>query len=340
MAAKAFVLAAGLGTRLRPLTNHRPKPLVPVCGVPMLEQALELCRLQGLREVVVNAHHLHEQVAEYLDSVVDLRIHLQVEQPKILGTGGGLRRALPLLEDPFAVLNSDILCLPDLPRLLALCSSDNCWAAMLLRASQRASDFGLVLPDRDGVVVRLTSLAQAPASRPARQDTHFTGIHAMTHAAMELVPPRGFACVVRTVYQSLVPLGRVGSLLHGDYWLDVGTPRRYLDANLSVLGGRIALPADPWPAAAHARNDHRSVGGPRTGCRVAHGAELLPPFWLGKGVEVEPGVRLGPHVVVGHGARIGRGTHISQSVVWDGLLVPPDSRLDRAVVHDGGLLAV
>jgi mannose-1-phosphate guanylyltransferase len=153
MRASAFVLAAGFGTRLRPLTEHRPKPLVPVCGVTVLEQALGLCAQHGIDSAVVNAHHLAPAIERWCERYEGIRVRVQVEAPEILGTGGGLQLARPLLADPFAVVNGDVLCDGDLSALLEACRSPDCSAAMLLRRADDAAVHGIVAIDPAGRVV-------------------------------------------------------------------------------------------------------------------------------------------------------------------------------------------
>jgi len=342
VSAGAFVLAAGFGKRLRPLTLQRPKPLVPICGSPVLEQALALCRSHGLLQVVVNAHHLAEQLVAWCGQVEGMEVQVQVERPDILGTGGGLRLAQGRLSDPFAVVNGDILCDADLTGLLASCRLEGVSAAMLLRRSPRATRYGVVAADERGRVVRLTSLAQLEGAPPVAEDTHFTGIHAMSHSALERVPAEGFACVVRSAYQQLVPQGRVRGLLHGGGWVDVGNPRAYLDANLAALQGRLRLCADPWQRVGwggrpRPGGGYQEVGTPSS-CALPANVELVPPFWIGGGAELGAGSRLGPGVVIGEGARVGRGARLRRAVVWDGVQAGSDLQAEDVVVHERGVL--
>jgi mannose-1-phosphate guanylyltransferase len=341
MRAQAFVLAAGFGTRLRPLTQHRPKPLVPVCGIPVLEQALGLCAQHGIQAAVVNAHHLAPAIERWCEAYEGMRVQVQVETPEILGTGGGLQAARPLLGDPFAVVNGDVLCDGDLGALLAACEQPGTDAAMLLRRADDAATHGIVALGPQGRVVRLTSLARLEGVQPVAEDTHFTGIHALRLAALDHVPAQGFSCIVRSAYVQLIPRGRVRGTVHPGTWLDVGNPAVYLEANRAVMDGRVPLPIDPWVRAGFGLRlvdgEPRPVGEPGH-CDLADSAVLRSPCWLGRGAVVERGALLGPHVVVGEGARIGAGAQLSDTVVWDGCAVRPGARLQGCVVHDGGVL--
>jgi len=297
----AFLLAAGFGTRLRPLTLARPKPLLPVCGIPMLDYALAHVRQHGHVNVMVNAHYLWEQVAVWADRN---QVTLQVEMPAVLGTGGGLRAALERLGESVVIVNADILSDVDLTALVA--ASPDAGAAMALRPSPDAMSIGPVEADSLGRVVRITSVVPSDDGIPG---THFTGVHAMTRAAVAQIPPAGEQCVVRTVYKDLVPEGRVGHTIHTGAWVDVGKPDAYLEANLAVLDGVVLTPIDPWSRGS------RGPGG----------------SWVGSGATIEGSIE---RSVVGADATVGPDVHLKDCVVWDGVEVPP-GRHQRAVIYDG-----
>ncbi|HNC99092.1 MAG TPA: sugar phosphate nucleotidyltransferase [Myxococcota bacterium] len=218
MAATAFILAAGLGTRLRPLTLATPKPLLPVRGRPMLDHVLALARRYGHDEVVVNAFWLPEQIQAWAEGKTGVRV--VVEAPVVLGTGGGLRNAAPLLAERFVVLNGDILCDVDLGALMAMPTP----AAMALRAQAQARHTGIAW---DPQTQRVTGIAGVVGTGdPA---WHFTGVHVLNRELLESIPS-GEQCIIRTVYKALVPQGRVGAQLHTGAWADIGTPEEYAAA--------------------------------------------------------------------------------------------------------------
>jgi len=300
----AFLLAAGFGTRLKPLSLSRPKPLMPMCGIPMLDHALAHVRAHGHTEVLVNAHHLWEQVAAWAEQQ---GAGLQVELPEILGTGGGLRAAVDRMAERFVIVNADILCDVDLTALMAAAPEDG--AAMALRPDPDWETIGPVLSDETGCVVRISTVVPSDAGTPG---THFTGVHAMTRSAVMRVPEDGLQCVVRTTYKEMVPQGVVGSIVHGGAWVDVGTPEAYLQANLDVLRGKVRAPADPWSCGV------RGPGG----------------SWVGQDARLQGEVS---ESIIGAGATVPAGARLSECVVWDGCTAP-DSALNRAVIYDDGVL--
>ena len=214
MAATAFILAAGLGTRLRPLTDATPKPLLPVGGRPLLDHVLDHARAHGHDEVVVNAHWLAPQVVRWAEDRPGVTV---VVEDVILGTGGGLRNAAPLLAERFVVLNGDVLCDVDLTALYA-----DAHAAVMAVRPREGRHTALAVDDG-----RVTGIAGVVGQvDDARPNFHFTGVHALNRAELERVPP-GEQCIIRTVYKALVPAGAVGALVHPGRWTDIGTHEEY-----------------------------------------------------------------------------------------------------------------
>ena len=310
--AHAFILAAGFGTRLRPLTADLPKPLVPVCGVPLLSWSLALCARHGLTDVIVNGHWKAEALEPWAGSHEGCQVSLSIEQPDILGTGGGLKVVAGQLAERFAVLNGDVLHSVDLTALLGAVRGGG--GAMALRPDPvEAPRYGVVAQDASGTVVQLTSLATATPEGPVDETTHFTGIHALDRAALDRVP-EGFACIVREGYVHWVPERRVGGIRYEGPWLDCGDPEAYLDTNLAVLRGSVRGAVDPHRRAAFAVCGDTAFGSAPEGVRIEGSV------WIGPGARIEAGARL-RDCVVGSGAVVRAGTELDRCVVWDGVEV-------------------
>lgn len=225
MPATAFVLAAGLGTRLRPLTWSTPKPLLPVRGRPMLDHVLDHLRRYGHDEVVVNAFWLAEQVVAWGRTRPGVTV--VVEAPAILGTGGGLRNARSLLAERFVVVNGDILADVDLAALWAVDAP----AVMALRPQVERRHTPVM--QREGVVTGIEGVVGEAGGR-----WHFTGVHALRREVLDLVPPEGEACIIRTAYRALVPRGEVRAVLHAGAWSDIGTLAEYAAVGGDLAGGK------------------------------------------------------------------------------------------------------
>ena len=209
-----MVLCAGLGTRLRPLTDVVPKPLVPIAGVPMVVRTLQQLRAAGVERVVINVHHLGERVRAALGAGegLGLAIEYRVEAPQILGTGGGVRNALDFFgaDEAFLLVNGDVVIDADFAALGAAHARSGAAATMLVREVPDAARWGAVEVDGDGWVRRLLGEGEAPAEVTA---TMFTGVHVLDPRRVgPLLPAQG--CIVRSAYRALVPRGEVFAVRH------------------------------------------------------------------------------------------------------------------------------
>lgn len=239
-----MVLCAGLGTRLRPLTDVVPKPLVPIAGVPLVVRTLRQLRAAGVERVVVNAFHLPELLQGALGAgeVLGLTIEVRVEGPEILGTGGGVRGVLDFFaaDEAFLLVNGDVVIDADFGALAAAHLASGAAATMLVREVADAARWGAVEIDRQGWVRRLLGEGQADARGEPLTATMFTGVHVLDPRRVgPLLPAQG--CIVRSAYRALVPRGEVFAVKHDGRFFDVGTPGRYLDANLAIAGARAVV---------------------------------------------------------------------------------------------------
>jgi mannose-1-phosphate guanylyltransferase len=328
-----MVLAAGLGTRLRPLTGRLPKPAVPVCGVPLLRYALGSLAGAGVRRAVVNAHHLADaldRVARASAAAVGLELAVSRE-PEIAGTGGALRVARPLLggAGAIALWNGDVLFDLDLAPVVEDHRRSGALATMVLAPMPAGASWAAVEVDAGMAVRRIAG--HGPGGGDLRP-LHFTGVHVLSPELLNAVPDAPFACDVnRHVYPPLLAGGRVRGVVAGGYWNDLGSPERYLQANLDVLTGRVPLAhlggAGPFAGLVPGR-----PGAWRgAGATVAEGARIEAPCLLGPGARVERGATVGPGAVVGAGARVGAGATVRRAVVWEGTEVGPGEEVVDAV---------
>jgi NDP-sugar pyrophosphorylase family protein len=222
---RAVVLAAGLGARLRPLTDTTPKALLEIGGRPMIEYPLRMLARGGVVEVAINLHHLAEQVRAALGDGTryGLRIHYSAEDP-ILDTGGAIARVRPFLGDePFVVANCDALIDPDLPAAWALHERERALATLVVREDCEAERYGALDLDGSGRVKRfLGQPAQLPGPLERRM---FCGVHLVSPQIFAHMPARAVFSITRDVYAPLVQRGApIFGFDHRGYWRDLGTP--------------------------------------------------------------------------------------------------------------------
>ncbi len=238
---KAMILAAGLGTRLRPLTNSLPKPLLPIAGAPLIVWNLLLLRRHGVTEVIVNLHHLGRLIEQELGDGSRFGMTLAYShEPAILGTGGGIKQAEPFFKgQPFLVLNGDTLLELDLGRLMTFHHQRGGLATMVLREDPEADRWGAVEVDSRQRVMRINGRG---AHEPGRTDKRmFAGVHVM-HPRLLREVPAGRESSIIEAYVGEIGRGEpvFGFDMEG-YWSDIGTPERYEQARKDAAAGLIDL---------------------------------------------------------------------------------------------------
>ncbi len=239
-----MILAAGLGTRLRPLTDSVPKPLVRVAGRPVIEYALGLLRSAGIRDVVINVHHLRELVQRHLGdgTAWGMRIRYSVEE-EILDTGGGNQKAAALLGDePIVVLNGDTIMDAPLAAVIARHRTAGAMATMLLRADPVAERYGIIRIDADGRVRSFLGTPAAPADAPWASYM-FAGLHVLDSRVFTLMPEGRPFGITRETYPLMLQRNEVvlGVPFDGA-WFTVDTPANLAAADAAVRSGRVPLP--------------------------------------------------------------------------------------------------
>lgn len=334
---QAMVLCAGFGTRLRPLTDKLPKPLVPLCGLPLLRYNFALLKNAGVTAIVVNTHHLGEEMekgARFIAADLGLPIEVSREEKHILGTGGGVRKAQALLGGgTFFLLNGDMLFDVDLAAALDAHRAAQAVATMVLAPYPRGATYGAVEVDAAFNVRRIAGRGAPP--EPGLTKMHFTGVHVLEPEMLARLPAEGESDINRTAYVRLIHEGaKVHGFVQGGYWGDLGAPRSLLRANLDVLEGRVPLArfrpgADPF---AGLQEIAPRVWAHPT-ARVE--GEVAGPALIHAGVSIAAGARVGPDVVLGAGVRIDAGAEVERAAVWDSTHLAPGERVVDQIAAPG-----
>ncbi len=241
MNTRAMVFAAGLGTRLRPLTNVLPKPVIPILNRPLSWFVLDHLRRAGCEHVVLNTHHLACEVKRALLSAptIDGLTLTFAEEQRLLGTGGGVKNAMRMqsnalgrglgVDESIIAFNGDVFFAPDLEAAMALHERSGAIATMILRQVPGAARFGAIEIDENGQVRRMLETPNG-----ALRACMFSGVHVLSSRAIAELPEEG--CIVRRGYLRWLERGeRISGLVDASPWRDLGTPREYLNAHLDLL---------------------------------------------------------------------------------------------------------
>ena len=303
-AMQAAILAAGLGTRLRPLTYTTPKALVPVLNRPLLGVILAQLREAGALRVAVNTHHLASQVQDFLEAnrPPDMVVAARPE-PEILGTGGGLRSLAGALEDaPFLAINADILTDLDLAKIFQG-HREEALATLVLHDCPR---FNNVWLNQEGRVAGVGT----PPPNHAGPALAYTGVQVVSPRMLEWLPKQGPADLVAAWREAMARGEHLAAMVvTGHFWQDLGTPEAYLAAHQRLLSGAGPGLQKYFPA-------------------------LADPL-IGEGTVLEEGVTCAGGVCLGREVRVGQGARLKNTVAWDEAQIAPGITLEDCVVGRG-----
>lgn len=304
---KGMILAAGFGTRLRPATFEIPKPLIPLANRPLIGWVLEAMLQAGVREVVVNLHHLPLPLEQWLTSTHgDRCAFVFSREEEILGTGGGIRRVRKALEgEPFVLANGDTVQSPPFERLVAALDAESAVAAMLLRHPPAHDRFTEVFFDG-----RFVTGFGSGTGEPLM----FAGAHAFSPEIFDRLPDTEVSGITEDVYLPMTRRGEktLAGVVHDGMWFDIGTPARYLEATSAVLATirEGSLPATP-------------------------GSRLMSDSLVAADAAAEGEIASS---VLGEGAVVRGGGVVSRSVLWEGAVVDRDSKVEGSILGRGVVL--
>jgi mannose-1-phosphate guanylyltransferase len=339
---QALILAGGEGTRLRPLTSTIPKPVVPLVGRPFISYMLEWLREHGVEDVILGCGFMADRVRDVLGDGSGLGIRLRyLEEPQPLGTGGALKFAEDLLDERFFMLNGDVLTDLDLTAQLEAHERTGARATLALVPVDDPSAYGLVRTDPEGAV---TEFVEKPG--PEHIDTNLinAGAYILDRGVLDGMPPAGTnVSIERDVFPTLVGQGLFGYEASG-YWLDIGTPARYLQGTYDILEGKVAtevgrrLRESGLVLVEGATVDGRVVAPVvvATGCSVAARALVGDRSVLGEGVTIGEGARVESSVLL-RGVSVGAATRIRASIIGPGVQIGDHCQIEGGVMLGAGV---
>jgi mannose-1-phosphate guanylyltransferase/mannose-1-phosphate guanylyltransferase/phosphomannomutase len=313
---KAMVLAAGLGTRLRPLTYELPKPMVPILGHPVMEHDLRLLAAHGFEDVVANLHYFPDQIKETFGDGSRCGVRLDYRfEPELLGTAGGVRNVRDHFGDEtFLIVSGDALTDVDLSALWRRHKEHGGIATLTLKRVHDTREYGVVIVDDDG---RIQGFQEKPDPAEALSDLGNCGIYVFEPEIFDHFPDRPFVDWAQDVFPALLERDApfYGHEIEA-YWNDVGSLQEYRQGNFDALAGVVKL---------HVEEQSRDSA------LIDESAIVEGQVFIGEGCRIEADVRLTGPVVLGDGCRVGAGSAIRESIVWPGTELAPGTVLIDAV---------
>jgi NDP-sugar pyrophosphorylase family protein len=321
---KAILLAGGKGTRLRPLTVHTPKPIVPIFNRPFLYYQIDLLReVPDIDEVILSLNYQPRRIEEIVGEGDGLGLRVRyVVEPMPLGTGGAIRYAGDQLTESVVVFNGDVLTQVNLGAVLRLHRDRKAKATIVLAPVENPRAYGLVETEPDGSIRRFL---EKPGDNEITCNTINAGIYVLEPDTFDRIPKDTAWSIERSFFPSLIERRETFMAYISDgYWIDIGTPAKYLQVHRDIMDGRYAAPpfADATQPRAWVSPD----------AKVEEGVELHGPCFVDEGAVIKNGARVLPYSV------IGRHTHVDEAAVIDGAIIWPNGWIGREAMVRGAIL--
>jgi len=316
---KGLILAGGKGTRLRPLTINTPKPIVPVANAPFLLYQIDLMRSGGIDEMILSLSYQPRKIEDLLKDGSDYGVHIRYAvEGTPLGTGGAFKNAEEHINSTTVVFNGDVLTGLDLAAVIARHKEAGAVATLVLTPVENPSAYGLVETGRDGWVRRFI---EKPGPNEITCNTINAGVYVLEPSVLRYMPKGEPYSFERGLFPTLLENKEpVLSYILDRYWIDIGTPKKYLEVHYDILAGRFTSPRVPRSSVNRAALppnvviDERSI--------------------IDAEVTIRSGVRIA-NSVIGRSCKIDEGVHISDSVIWSGSTIDADARIDGSIVGKG-----
>ena len=318
---KAILLAGGKGTRLRPLTIHTPKPIVPIFNRPFLHYQIDLLKqVPEIDEVILSLNYQPRRIEEIFGDGSELGIKIRyVVEPAPLGTAGAVKYAGDKLTESVVVFNGDVLTQIDLAAVIRLHRERNARATIVLTPVENPSAYGLVETDADGNIRRFL---EKPKPDEITTNRINAGIYVLEPDTFDRIPSDVSWSIERSYFPSLIERGEtfVASIYEG-YWIDIGTHEKYIQVHRDIMDGRFT--------AAPFTNGNRKWISPDA--RVDTDA-VAEPCFIDEGVVVKPGVTIGPYTVLGRQTQVEEDARLDGAIVWPNCRISRDAAIGHAIV--------
>jgi NDP-sugar pyrophosphorylase family protein len=320
---KAILLVGGKGTRLRPLTIHTPKPIVPIFNRPFLHYQLDLLKqVPEIDEVVLSLNYQPRRIEEIFGDGSDTGLSIRyVVEPVPLGTAGAVRYAGESLHESVVVFNGDVLTEVDLAAVIRLHRERKAQATIVLTPVANPAAYGLVETDGQGNVRRFL---EKPKADEITCDTINAGIYVLEPDTFDRIPKDTPWSIERSFFPSLIERGDAFvAYVYRGYWIDIGTPEKYMQVHRDIMDGRYkAGPFRSEPAGAWVSPQ----------ARIEEGAVIGSPCFIDEGVVIKAGARIGPYSVVGRQCHVEEHAIVDHAIVWANCRICQEAIVRRSIV--------
>ena len=319
---KALFLAGGFGTRLKPITNDLPKPMVPIMGKPLLERNIETLKMHGIDEVVLSTCYKPYKIENHFKDGKKFGIKINyISEDMPLGTAGAIKNAESFFNDTFLVFNADILSDIDISEMIRFHKAKGALATIAVTKVDNPSAYGVIEHDENGFI---TAFKEKPKPHESSSNLINAGVYIFEPQLLDHIPSGRAVSIERETYPLLLEKGfKIAVYNNCSYWLDLGTPEKYLKVHRDILEGIIQV-------GVHGFNKSKQYIS--KSAKIHHNVKILGPVYIGENVEISPFAIIGPDTVLCDNSSVGMNAKVIGSVVWDNVHVGDGASVINSVV--------
>ncbi|ADK15712.1 MULTISPECIES: sugar phosphate nucleotidyltransferase [Clostridium] len=323
---KALLLAGGKGTRLRPLTDKLPKPMVPIMGKPLIERTILKLKESGVSEIVISTCYKSDYIENYLGDgkKYGLKIHY-ISEDLPLGTGGAIKNAESFFDDTFIIMNSDIvhnLCYSD---FIKFHREKRASVSIAMTEVKDPSQYGVIEFDGDSYI---KAFKEKPKAGETNSKWINAGVYIFDPEVLKEIPEKEIVSIEKDTYPLLLNKSyKMAAYKYTDYWIDIGTIKKYIKAHVDILYSNCnkLMKTKNLTNKSNIIFKNKSV-------KIHPSVKIIGPVFIGQDCIIEANSQIGPYVVLGNNCHIGSSCNVSKSVLWDRINVHENVNLTNSVV--------
>lgn len=325
---KGLIMAGGEGTRLRPLTCGKPKPMIDIMGKPVMEHIIELMRSAGIKDIAVTLMYMPHVITDYFGDgkKFGVNLHYFIEETP-LGTAGSVKNAQSFLDSPFIIISGDSLTDMDIKSAIEFHRSKKAQATLVLTQVDNPLEYGIVVTSQDGRIVRFL---EKPSWSEVFSDTANTGTYILEPSVLDRIPEGVFYDFSKDLYPKMLADGcpMFGYVTSG-YWCDIGDLGAYRKCHFDILDKKVKI---------NISAEERKGVYIQQGALVEQGTHIMAPSYIGMGAVVKSGAKILPYTVVGSDSRIAEGASVKQSIIQKNVSLGKNAQVRGSIIADGVLI--
>lgn len=320
---KAVIMAGGEGSRLRPLTCNRPKPMVPIANKPVMEHIIELLKKYGIKDIAVTLQYMPEIIKDYFGDGSEFGVNLKYFTEDVpLGTAGSVKNAEEFLDEPFIVISGDALTDINLKKALDFHREKGAIATLVLKKVECPIEYGVVVTDPVG---RITRFLEKPSWGEVFSDTVNTGIYVLNPEILNYMNPNQMFDFSKDLFPILLKEQKpMFGFVTENYWCDIGDLDAYVYVHNDILDKKVDITLN-------AREIRQGVW-VEDGAVVSKEANIKPPVLIGKNSVIKGGCTIGSYSVIGEANHILEGSSVKRSILWKGCVLKNNTQLRGSVI--------